>query len=112
MEAPSKLNYTVNMPKQASGQPVPPLAKKYKSDSAFNGKQADVEFGIREPKCCGSSLGLLSSLGRVGSVTSCSCVILSVLTLQGASCLVRAAGIKSHSLHGWLTAAQLSLLAG
>lgn len=35
-----------------------------------------------------------------------------VLTLQGRSCLVRAAAIKSHSLHRWITAAQLSLLAG
>lgn len=35
-----------------------------------------------------------------------------ILTLQGRSCLVRAAAIKSHSLHRWITAAQLSLLAG
>lgn len=33
------------------------------------------------------------------------------LTLQGRSCLVRAAGIVSHSLHRWITRAQLSLLA-
>lgn len=49
----------------------------------LNGKQADVEFGIREAMCCELSLGLLCSSGRVGSVAFYSCVS---FCLEGGGC--------------------------